>query len=254
MEAIIHIVKLYAVIFSLLLTCYYHVPVAIWYYVFFVTKREKWKHQRIQKKFPDTKHISREIKYSVLSIAIFSIISLVLYLLILDGYTKMYFRISDYGVAYFIASPFIAFFIHDTMFYWTHRFMHLKKVFKYFHLVHHKSTNPTPWSIYAFQPGEAIIQSSIYPILVFLLPIHPLAMVFFMLYNMFINLAGHGGFEFMPEQYRTHWLFRWQNSVSNHDRHHTNVTCNYGFYFTFWDRVMKTIQETNVHTETDKKS
>jgi sterol desaturase/sphingolipid hydroxylase (fatty acid hydroxylase superfamily) len=23
--------------------------------------------------------------------------------------------------------------------------------------------------------------------------------------------------------------------------HHTNVKCNYGFYFTFWDRVMKTL-------------
>jgi len=243
MENFAEILKLYAFIFSLLATGYYFIPVSAWYYIFFIRKREKWNYMRVQDGFPGRKQILREIKYSALSIAIFSIIALLLVLEIRKGYTLVYFKISDYGIVYFLVSPLIAFVIHDTLFYWTHRFMHLKKVFRFIHLVHHKSTNPTPFSIYAFQPGEALIQSSIYPVILHMLPMHPAMLGFFMAYNMFINLAGHGGFEFMAPGFRRHWLFRWQNSVTNHDLHHTKFKCNFGFYFTFWDRIMHTLEE-----------
>ena len=237
------VLKLFGAVFLILVTGYYFIPVSIWYYFFFYRNREKWKLKRIQNNFPEKKQILREIKYSVLSVALFSVIASLLIWAIRAGYTVMYFDISDYGIFYFIASPLIAFLIHDTVFYWTHRFMHLKKIFRFFHVIHHKSTNPSPFSIYAFQPGEAFIQSSIYPLIIFLLPIHPYMLAFFMAYNMFINLAGHGGLEFMTRRFRTHWLFRWQNSVTNHDLHHTRFTCNYGFYFTFWDRLMKTLAD-----------
>ncbi len=249
MENLFEFIKLYTIAFAVLINGYYFIPVVIWYYFFFIKNRVKWKHMRIQKYFPEGQQIIREIKYSVLSIAIFSLVSAFLLLAIQKGLTKMYFNISDYGIIYFIISPVIAFLIHDTVFYWTHRFMHHKKVFRYFHLIHHKSTNPTPFSIYAFQPGEAIIQSSIYPIIIFLLPIHPFMLIFFMAYNMFINLAGHAGFEFMPGTFRNHRIFKWQNSVTNHDLHHTKFNYNYGFYFTFWDRVMKTLYDENVKTK-----
>ncbi len=196
---------------------------------------------RLQENFPAPKQIIREIKYSVMSLAIFSVIATFLYRAIIADETRVYFHVEEYGWTYFFISPLIAFVIHDFVFYWTHRFMHLKKVFRYFHVVHHLSTNPSPFSIYAFQPGEAIIQSSIYPIIVFFVPIHPIMIVFFMAYNMFINLAGHGGFEFMPERFTKHWLFRLQNSVTNHDTHHVKFRYNYGFYFTFWDRLMNTL-------------
>jgi lathosterol oxidase len=243
MDTIFLFLKYYYVIFLLLLFGYYLIPAGLWYYLFFIRNREKWKHMRIQKKFPGVKQIRREIKYSILSVAIFSFISVFLYYCIINGRTKMYFQISDYGTFYFIVSPIIIILIHDALFYWSHRLMHIKKIFKYFHLVHHKSTNPSPFSIYAFQPGEALIEYAIYPVIFFLLPVHPFALMPFMLYSVLVNLAGHGGFEFMPDGFRKHRIFRWQNSVTNHDMHHTNVKCNYGFYFTFWDKMMNTLSD-----------
>ena len=241
METIFLFLKYYAFFFTLLITVYYFIPAGLWYYLFYVKKREKWKYMRIQSQFPSAKQIKREIRYSVLSISIFSVISVFLYYCIMQGYTKMYFKISEHSLLYFIFSPFIIIVIHDALFYWTHRFMHIKKVFKYFHLVHHKSKNPSPFSIFSFQPGEALIEYSIYPVIFFLIPIHPVMLIIFMFYNILVNLAGHGGFEFMPENFRTHKVFRWQNSVTNHDMHHTNLNYNYGFYFTFWDRMMNTL-------------
>lgn len=253
MNIVFLFLKYYTIIFLLLASGYYFIPAGIWYYLFFIRKREKWKHMRIQKKFPAAIQIKREIKYSLFSIAIFSLISVFLYYCIINGYTKMYFQIKDYGILYFFSSPLIVVLIHDTLFYWTHRFMHIKKVFKYFHSVHHQSSNPSPFSIYAFRAGEAFIEYSIYPLIFFLLPVHPVMLVLFMLYNIFLNLAGHGGFEFVSENFRRHRIFKWQNSVTNHDRHHTNSKYNYGFYFTFWDKLMNTLKEDdNAQKETQK--
>ena len=167
MNIVFLFLKYYTIIFLLLASGYYFIPAGIWYYLFFIRKREKWKHMRIQKKFPAAIQIKREIKYSLFSIAIFSLISVFLYYCIINGYTKMYFQIKDYGILYFFSSPLIVVLIHDTLFYWTHRFMHIKKVFKYFHSVHHQSSNPSPFSIYAFQAGEAFIEYSIYPLIFF---------------------------------------------------------------------------------------
>ena len=36
----------------------------------------------------------------------------------------------------------------DTWFYWTHRFMHHPKFYKFFHLEHHRSHSPTPFTAY----------------------------------------------------------------------------------------------------------
>jgi sterol desaturase/sphingolipid hydroxylase (fatty acid hydroxylase superfamily) len=200
----------------------------------------KLKEKRIQKTFPPANQIGREIRYSVYSVVIFSIVGTIMYETIINGYTKMYFHISNYGLIYFVVSPFITFLIHDTYFYWTHRFMHFKKVFKYVHRTHHMSTNPAPFAIFAFQPAEAIIHSALYPLMFILMPIHPIVLGIFLLYNLITNLFGHSGFEFIPVNFSNHWFFRWQNSVTSHDLHHTNVNCNYGNYFTFWDKWMGT--------------
>jgi lathosterol oxidase len=248
----IDLLKLYGLIFFLLILFYYFLPAGIWYYIFFIRKRESWKHMRVQKHFPKEKQILREIRYSILSVAIFSLVGLGLVLSIQNGQTLMYFDAGSYGIIYFVLSPLIAFILHDTVFYWVHRLMHLKIFFRHFHLVHHKSTNPTPFSIYAFQPGEALLQSSMYALILFVIPIHPYMLSFFMAYNTFINLSGHSGFEFMPEKFRKHWLYRLQNSVSNHDLHHTKFNCNYGFYYTFWDRIMNTLKESNEEKQHEK--
>jgi lathosterol oxidase len=243
METIFLFLKYYTTFFLLLFSCYYFIPAALWYYLFYIRKREQWKHMRIQQKFPSSEQIKREIKHSAISVAIFSLISVLLYYCIIHGYTKMYFSVTDHSILYLIFSPVIIILSHDALFYWSHRFMHIKKVFKYFHRIHHQSSNPSPFSIYAFQPGEAVIEYSIYPIIFFLMPVHPIMILLFMLYNIFLNLAGHGGFEFVSKDIRKHFIFKWQNSVTNHDMHHTNSKYNYGFYFIFWDKLMNTLKE-----------
>ena len=54
------------------------------------------------------------------------------------------------------------------------------------------------------------------------------------------NVYGHLGFELFPKGSNRHWLFKWFNTSVNHNMHHQYFKSNYGLYFTWWDKAMKT--------------
>ena len=64
----------------------------------------------------------------------------------------------------------VAVVLHDAYFYWTHRLLHWRPLYRVAHHVHHRSTSPTPWAAYAFHPLEALIQAGIYVLIVFAVP------------------------------------------------------------------------------------
>ena len=99
--------------------------------------------------------------YSMITLAIFSMVGVLVIASPLHQFNLVYDEIATYGWGYWGLSIVLMIFLHDTYFYWMHRFMHHPKLFKYFHLIHHKSTNPSPWAAYAFHPLEAVIEASI---------------------------------------------------------------------------------------------
>jgi sterol desaturase/sphingolipid hydroxylase (fatty acid hydroxylase superfamily) len=133
-------------------------------------------------------------------------------------------------------------FLHDTYFYWAHRLMHQPKLFRYFHNVHHKSTNPSPWAAYAFQPLEGIVEAAIIFPIIFLIPFHKTALLAFLIFMMTYNVYGHLGYEIFPKTFNKHPIGRWLNTSVNHNQHHKYFTGNFGLYFLFWDRWLGTIR------------
>lgn len=213
------------------------------YLVFYIWKRRDWFKFKIQQKFPKNKDIMREVGYSFLSLSIFVVVGSILFVLRKNGYTQVYTNFSDYGVGYFIFSILVFIVLHDTYFYWTHRFMHWKKIYPYVHKIHHKSVNPTPWAAFAFHPLEAVVEVGILPVMLFLMPLHPFAILAFILYQSGMNVVGHLGFEMFPDGFASGKITKWHNTSTHHNMHHKHVTCNYGLYFNFWDRVMGTNHE-----------
>ncbi|MBL7851203.1 MAG: sterol desaturase family protein [Cyclobacteriaceae bacterium] len=232
--------QLFFSIFFLLLFGYYFIPAGTAYGYFYLYKKSQPNNRHIQPRYPTRQSMMREIKWSVLSVLIMSFFVQGLYLLIINGYTRMYFSISDYGWLYFGLSTVISILAYDTYFYWLHRFMHLKAVFPILHRTHHLSHTPSPWAILAFDPLESILEFGIYPILVFLVPLHPVALGLFVAHNIILNTAGHIGFEVVPKSFFRHPILQFGLTVTHHDMHHSKTNCNYGIYFNFWDRLMKT--------------
>jgi sterol desaturase/sphingolipid hydroxylase (fatty acid hydroxylase superfamily) len=102
------------------------------------------------------------------------------------------------------------------------------------------STNPTPWAAFAFHPLEAIVEVGIVPIMMFLMPLHPLALLVWVLYQTGMNVLGHLGFEIFPAGFTEGFISKFSNTSTHHNMHHKYVTSNYGLYFNIWDRILGT--------------
>ena len=207
---------------------------------FYVVFRKKFRHRRVSHREPTSGQVRREVAHSLRSIAIFGAVTGVVAYCGYSGWTRLYLRIGEYGWVWLVLSVGVMIVVHDAYFYWTHRLMHHRRLFRLLHQTHHRSTSPTPWAAYAFSPGEALIQAGIGPLLVFTLPIHPLAFGVFMTWQIAFNVLGHCGYEIFPKwflQSRARLLI---NSITHHGLHHQKFRANYGLYFNVWDRLMGT--------------
>lgn len=133
---------------------------------------------------------------------------------------------------------------HDAWFYWAHRAMHHKRLFRATHLHHHKSRTPTPWTAYSFTATEAVIEVAFVP--VFLLVTSQLgiayagfAILLFIWHQMIRNVMAHAGSELFPAGWVDNPWTDWIATTTHHDLHHSSGH-NLGFYFTWWDRWMGT--------------
>ncbi|MBE7412289.1 MAG: sterol desaturase family protein [Leptospiraceae bacterium] len=232
-------IRVWGIIFFIL-TIRYVVFAGIAYLIFWVWKKKDWEHKRIQIPYPDNRKIINEFYWSMSSMFIFAFIGLGIYYLKKSGKTLIYSDINEYGIGYFWFSIIAMIIIHDTYFYWAHRFMHIKPLYKFLHNVHHLSVNPSPWASFSFQPTESFLESIIVLIFVFILPVHSLAIMAFMIFMTFMNVLGHLGFELYPKNFVRHWFGKWHNTATHHNMHHKYFHYNYGLYFNFWDRVMGT--------------
>jgi Delta7-sterol 5-desaturase len=209
--------------------------------IFYVLFRKHWQYKKIQPRFPKNTDYLREIGYSAVSISIFALAPLLLvFNLEIRPYTQLMDTPDELGWVYFGLAFVIMFFMHDAYFYWTHRLMHHPRLFKYFHLVHHKSTNPSPWAAYAFHPLEAVVEQGIYVIFVFLIPLYKVHIFIFFLFQIIYNVYGHLGYELYPRGFNKTWIGRWVNTSVSHNLHHRFFKGNYGLYTMIWDRWMGT--------------
>lgn len=209
--------------------------------LFYVFKKHTWRFKKIQNKFPLIGDYGREIFYSILTAFIFAGVGFVVFLTPFAGYTQVYYQVSDFGWSYLVASVIVIIFLHDTYFYWMHRLIHHKMVYKYVHRVHHLSTNPSPWAAMAFHPLEAVLEAGIIVVVALLFPVHPLAIGIFLLFMMIYNVYGHLGYELYPQGFAQSKIGRWVNTSVNHNMHHQYFRGNYGLYFLFWDRWLGTM-------------
>ena len=222
----------------------YFVIAGIAFALYYILFRNRYFYKKIQHRFPKNTDYLREMGYSVLTIAIFSLVSMeLLGNPHIGPYTTRYNTIADHGwVYYFLAFP-LMFLMHDTYFYFTHRLMHHKKLFRWFHLVHHQSVNPSPWAAYAFHPLEAVVEVGIVVVFLFTIPIHKTHLLIFFLMMIVYNVYGHLGYELYPKGFSKSRFGKWINTSVNHNQHHQYFKGNYGLYFLIWDRVFGTVRE-----------
>lgn len=201
------------------------------------------RNRRIRKPMPAKRlksQIKMELINSLRTICIFIALDILIFDLAQVGVFKTYSNIGDYGWIWFAVSIPLGIILHDAYFYWAHRAMHHKKLYKLFHLTHHRSHNPTPFTAYSFAPGEAVVMYAFIPVLMLAIPMHTAAISIILLAMIFKNAIGHCGYELFPRGTTKTPILKLNTTVTHHDMHHAKASGNYGFYFTWWDKWMDT--------------
>lgn len=229
----------------------YLVPASIAFAVFWMWRWEALVHRRIQRRRPSSKAFRREVRYSLSTALIFSLVGVATFQLARAGILHRYDHVSTYGWAWWAASIVLAIVIHDAYFYWTHRAMHHPLLFARVHRIHHLSTSPSPWAAYAFAPLEALVSALVVPLILLVVPMHASALFIFLVYMIVMNVVGHLGIELYPAWFaRSRWT-GWYSTSTHHNLHHRDFEGNYGLYFTWWDRMLGT-QHPEYHATFDR--
>lgn len=195
--------------------------------------------RRIQPRRASLRDMFREVRYSLSTVLLFSLVGFSVYLGSKTGYFSIY--SGDIPSAARLCLEFTAIvLLHDTYFYWAHRVMHTRWLFRRVHRVHHKSRTPTPWAAYAFAPPEAVLEAGILPAAALLLPMHEITIFLFVTHMIVRNVIGHAGIELFPGWWLQVPVLKWITTTTHHDLHHSHGGYNFGLYFTWWDKWMKT--------------
>ncbi len=195
--------------------------------------------RRIQRRLAVAADMRREIFYSLLTALIFSLIGFGVFVGSQSGIFKVYGGSLPLALRLLLEVTAIIV-LHDAYFYWAHRAMHHRWLFRRFHRIHHKSRTPTPWAAYAFAPLEAIVETGILPLAALIFPMHQLTVFIFVTHMIVRNVIGHAGHELFPRWWLQVPVVRLITTTTHHDLHHSSGRYNFGLYFTCWDRLCGT--------------
>ena len=184
------------------------------------------------------RQVGAEIRWSVISALIYGLpAGLMLAAWRFYGLTSIRLDFGGIGGAiWWPVSIALYLFLHDTWFYWTHRWMHAPTLFARVHAVHHASKPPTAWAAMSFHPWEALSGALLIPVLAFVIPIHWSALGVVLTIATVMGVTNHMGWEMFPARWVQGWFGRHIITASHLETHHQRYNCNYGLYFRFWDQ------------------
>lgn len=212
----------------------------LFYWLLWGRPQDKVRAIKLMEGTPRPGAVAQEIRWSLISSFIYAAPAAVVLEMWQLGGTAIYNDLGAHPLWYLPVSIGVYLFLHDTYFYWTHRLMHLKKLFPVMHRVHHLSRPPTPWAAFSFHPWESVLGAVFLPALALVLPIHVGGILFILTLMTLAAVFNHSGYEIFPKWWLRGLPGRHLITAAHHDLHHKHFDCNYALYFRFWDKLMGT--------------
>ncbi len=227
-------------IFFVIIIGRYFLFAGIFYLIFYVWFKEKWKSRKINTRNYRPNQFKVEVKWSMITALLFSVAGTATVILWQKGDTKVYTDLGQYGWWYLPVSLVVFMLLHETYYYWLHRWMHKPAVFRIVHKVHHDSNITSPFTAFSFHPLEGLLQAIFLPIMLMILPMHYYVIIIQLTIMTISSVINHLDIEIYPKKFDNNFAGRWIIGATHHSLHHKQFKYNYGLYFTFWDKIKKT--------------
>lgn len=209
------------------------------YYVIWVKFKSFFARFKIQKSMPRPEAIWIEISQTIIALFCTSLLSFRVGFMENYKFSYIYDDIFEKGILYYIFTLVFIFILADAFYYWAHRLMHHKSIYKYTHKIHHNSVRVTPFTTISVNVSELIITSTFILIVMSFLPMHRSILLIFAAVSLLKNIMIHLGHEILPKKLNNTWL-SWLVTATHHEIHHMKFQQNFGIYFRFWDVWMGT--------------
>ena len=139
---------------------------------------------------------------------------------------------------YFFSMIFLIHFWRDLHFYLIHRIIHFRPLYNIAHRIHHKNTNPGPWSGLAMHPIEHVFYFSC-ALLYLFFPFHPAFVIVTLVHAGLSPAPGHVGFERIKISEKDSF----DSDSHAHYLHHKYFECNYADGILPLDRWFGTLHD-----------
>jgi len=227
------------VIFFMLILRYFLFG-CILHWFFYIQKSPGLEKRKLYTKKYTRKQFRNELKWSIISSFIFAFAGSLICYLWQKGFTKIYFDTDKTSLWLMPVSLVVLLLLHETYYYWLHRWMHLPNVYRHIHKVHHDSHVTSPWTSFSFHPLEAFLQALFLPAVLLFVPTDIYVLAFFLLIMTVSGFINHLGYEIYPDGFEKNFFGKWLIGATHHARHHKQYQYNFGLYFRLWDIWKKT--------------
>lgn len=191
----------------------------------------------------DRVSIHRAMRLAVLGVVGNITLMLPITFLIGAGHGRVYWDVGKHGRLWLAVSVVLYVLFVDAWIYWAHRTLHSDFLYQHLHRYHHEWQVPTSWTSMAFHPVDSFLFALPVHLFCFALPLHGGVYLGMQILMSFWSVTSHDRVAVVK--------LRWFNYVDNHTLHHWFYRCNYGQFFTFWDRIMGTWRDPVAESRAD---
>lgn len=188
--------------------------------------------------YDNTKLNNRDRKWVLSTLICNTFITLLGFELYDFGFIKIDFSPSFFSI---ITDTLLLIVVMDFFMFCFHFLAHYLKWFSPIHQLHHTHVETSVYSLYVLHPVETLGFGIIWLLSITVLDFNYLSIIIYLILNLMYGIFGHLKTDIFPDFWYKNYATKWISTTKFHSDHHKNESHNFGFYFTIWDKIFKTI-------------
>ncbi|MDR7210736.1 sterol desaturase family protein [Flavobacterium piscis] len=188
--------------------------------------------------YGNTKLSKADRKWIIATLICNTLITLSGYELYASGIIKIDFLPTILSV---LSDTLLLIFLMDFSMFCFHYLAHHIKWFYPVHKLHHTHIETSVYSLFVLHPIETLGFGSIWLFLISIFEFNYISIIIYLILNLLYGIFGHLKTDVFPEFWYKSNFTKWISTTKFHSNHHKNESHNFGFYFTIWDKIFKTI-------------